>query len=83
MLLTRSVGSTCHRDVRAQNFLRSGPKGVMLADLAFAELSADPRLLRKERRDAPHKIKSSHQGMYQQSPMLPMAKMFSQIRLQQ
>lgn len=60
MLLTQLAGhmDACHRDVRACNFLRSGHKGVLLADLAYAKLAADPQLLQKERRDAPRTIRS-------------------------
>lgn len=49
----------CCRDIRPENFLRHGVKGVFLADLAFARLAADPQLLQKERSDATWKLQGS------------------------
>ena len=74
-----SCNPACYRDVRPENFLRRGRKGVVLADLAFASLAADPRLLQEESSAAMLKLRHSHKAANRQRPVQPMARMSPSI----
>ncbi|KAK9816199.1 hypothetical protein WJX74_001896 [Apatococcus lobatus] len=68
-----------HGDIRLDNILRNGRKGVVLADFAFSKLAAGPQLIQEESSDAPlwlaHSRKELQRQLQRQRPTKSMAKM--------